>query len=65
MVHHLGCLRPFNDSIYYLVLVLSYDKNKDAVMVVGVGGAATPGLQCGTCYILVLSRLRAKVPKMA
>ena len=49
MVHHLGCPRPFNDSIYYLVSALSYDKNEDAVTVVGVGGAATRVPQRGAC----------------
>ena len=51
MVHHLGFPRPCNDSIYYLVSAFSYDKNEDAVTVVGVGGAATRGPQRGTCYL--------------
>ena len=50
MVHHLSYPRPFNDRLYSLISALSYDKNEDAVTVVGVGGAATPGPQRGTCY---------------
>jgi hypothetical protein len=49
MVHHQSYPRPFNDSLYYLISALSYDKNEDEVTVMGVGGAAT-GTR-GTCYL--------------
>ena len=48
MVHHQSYPRLFNDSLYYLISVLSYDKNEGEVTVMGLGpaGAATRGTCC-------------------